>query len=52
MSEADRDMPTKASRYADAWGIRKLTSHALRNLRQDRQPRALWQQKARNNFGI
>lgn len=38
-------MPPKTSRYADAWGIRKLTSHALRNLRQDRQPRALWQQK-------
>ena len=37
-----RDGPTKTKMYADSWGIRKLISHALRNLRQDRSPRAPW----------
>lgn len=30
----------KTSHYADAWGIRKLISHCLRNLRLERIPRA------------
>lgn len=39
-----RDGPSKTKIYADAWGIKKLMSHALRNLRQDRSPRVpRWQ---------
>ena len=30
---------SKTQDYADAWGIRKLISHCLRNLRLDRIPR-------------
>lgn len=42
MKESGREvMPSKNQLYADAWGIRKLTTHTLRNLRQDRLPRAL-----------
>ena len=40
MHEEGRPYPTKIQLSADAWGVRKLTSHALRNFRQDRQPRA------------
>lgn len=29
----------KTKIYAEGWGIKKLMSHALRNLRQDRAPR-------------
>lgn len=29
----------KVKIYADAWGVRKLMSHVLRNLRTDRVPR-------------
>ena len=33
---------SKTQDYADAWGIRKLISHCLRNLRLDRIPRVTW----------
>ena len=42
--DVERSGPSKTMMYADAWGIRKLISHALRNLRQDRSPRAPWLQ--------
>ncbi len=32
----------KNAEYADAWGIRKLISHCVRNLRIDRIPRVSW----------
>ena len=35
-------MPSKTHIYADAWGIRKLISHSLRNLRMDRLPKVVW----------
>ena len=35
----DRDGPSSNQEYADSWGVRKLISHCLRGLRQDRQPR-------------
>ena len=44
MVEEGKAYPTKTQLCADAWGIRKLMSHALRNLRQDRNPRAPWLQ--------
>ena len=44
MVEEGKPYPTKTQLCADAWGIRKLMSHALRNLRQDRNPRAPWLQ--------
>ena len=44
MVEDGRTYPSKTQLCADAWGIRKLMSHALRNLRQDRNPRAPWLQ--------
>lgn len=40
MKEEGQELPSKTQRYVDSWGIRKLTSHALRNLRQDRLPRS------------
>lgn len=45
MKQEGKEKPNKTLRYADAWGIRKLTSHCLRALRQDRLPRVLWQHK-------
>lgn len=33
--------PSKLQMHADAWGIRKLISHALRTLRLARAPRVL-----------
>lgn len=32
----------KVAIYTDAWGVKKLLSHILRNLRNDRIPRVLW----------
>lgn len=34
--------PSKVVVHADAWGIRKLISHALRTLRLQRAPRETW----------
>ena len=33
--------PSKLQIHADAWGVRKLISHALRSLRLAREPRDL-----------
>ena len=38
-NDSGRRIPDKTSLYADAWGVRKLLSHCLRNLRLDRLPR-------------
>lgn len=37
----DLDKAKKIKIYSDAWGVRKLLSHVLRNLRTDRCPREL-----------
>ena len=37
----DLDKSKKIKIYSDAWGVRKLLSHILRNLRTDRCPREL-----------
>ena len=40
------EQPTKVKIHAEAWGVRKLMSHALRSLRLAREPRDLWMQWA------
>ena len=42
MADGGDNSPKDTEMHGDAWGVKKLISHTLRNLRQDRSPRALW----------